>query len=425
MLKFKSYYDLKIDSDGKEAIKDAYEYLLNEKEKQIVGYYDLPNSSQKLLKQIDDFTNSIKEIYKSVENIVIIGIGGSSLGIKAIDSMLKHKYKNVKNMLFLENPDPTSLDKTLSLIKKENSIFIVISKSGTSIETISIFKILLRYFKFDFSTIDSKRVVAISDKDSPLYKFAKENQIKTFIVPKNVGGRFSVLSAVGVVPLALAKYNMIDILKGAKEFLDNFFAKKEEHLIKKAYFYAKKHKQYPINVLFPYSDSLEDFTKWFIQLWAESLGKIDEKGNSVGLTPITHVGSVNQHSFLQLVMQGPKDKTVTFIKIEDFENALKIPNISLKHIEKTDFVNGYTLNELINAECDATKESLIAQDIPVDMITLDKLDENNIGQLIIYFEILTSFTATLLKINPYNQPGVEFGKRILKEKFVSKNSSLS
>lgn len=178
-------------------------------------------------------------------------------------------------------------------------------------------------------------------------------------------------------------------------------------------------------MLFSYGNFFEDFTKWFIQLWAESLGKIDKDGHSVGLTPVAHIGSIDQHSFLQLIIQGPKDKTVTFIKVKNFENDLKIPNISLKYLEKTNYVNAYSFNDLINAECDATKESMVDRGIPVDMIILEKIDENSIGQLIMYFELLTSYAGVLFGVNTYNQPGVEFGKRILKEKFVSKNSSLS
>ncbi len=421
MITFEKYYDIKIDEESKKEISNAFGSLVYEKEKGISGYYNLPYDSLNLLEEVENFMVNEDGVYLSAKHIVVIGIGGSSLGTKAIDSMLKHKYKDLKEMIFLENPDPVSLSISLSKIKKENSIFVVISKSGGTIETMSIFKLVIEYFNFDFSTIDNKRVIAISDEGSPLCKFADENSIKAFTIPKNVGGRFSVLSAVGIVPLTLARYDTKDILKGAQEFLDSFFANKEEHLGLKAYFLTKNYKKYPINVLFSYGDFLEDFTKWFIQLWAESLGKIDKEGKNVGLTPVAHIGSVDQHSFLQLIMEGPRDKTVTFIKIENFENSLKIPNISLKYIEKTNFANGYSFNELINAECDATKESLVAKNIPVDMITFDKLDEKNIGRVILYFELLTSFAGALLGIDTYDQPGVEFGKKILVKKFDKKS----
>ena len=284
----------------------------------------------------------------------------------------------------------------------------------------SIFKTVLSYFDIDLENSDKKRVIIISDEGSPLCRFADNYGLKAYTIPGNVGGRFSVLSAVGVVPLALAGYNVKDILEGARVFLESFFNSQEEHVAIKAFFQVQNYKKYPINVLFSYGDALEDFTKWFIQLWAESLGKIDAKGNNVGLTPVAHVGSVDQHSFLQLIMQGPRDKTVTFIKVSNFENNLSIPDMSLIDLEKTDYVNAHSFNELINTECDATKESMVAMNIPVDMIILDKIDEKNIGELIMYFELLTSYAGALFGINTYDQPGVEFGKKILVKKFDKK-----
>ncbi len=386
----------------------AFEKVQKERESKITGYYDLPKESQKLVKEVE------LEDREDFDTIVVIGIGGSSLGTKAIYSLLKHKNENYKKIIFLENPDPLELTNKFKAIDKEKSIFIVVSKSGTTIETISIFKALIRYFDIDFK---KDRVYAITDKDSPLHNFAKLNGIKSYEIPKNVGGRFSVLSSVGIVPLTLAGFDTLSILKGAALILNRFFEKKEEHLLKKAAFIASNWKKYRMNVLFSYSTYLEDFTKWYVQLWGESLGKIDKNGQRVGLTPIGHIGSVDQHSFLQLLMEGPKDKSVTFLKIEDFENSLKIPDISLKYLEKTNFINSHSFNELLNAECDATKESLVKVGVPVDLISLDRLDEENIGEMILYFELLTSLVGVLLDVDTYNQPGVELGKKILYKKY--------
>ena len=172
-------------------------------------------------------------------------------------------------------------------------------------------------------------------------------------------------------------------------------------------------------VVFSYSSLLERFNKWYVQLWGESLGKINKKGVRVGLTPIGLLGSIDQHSFLQLLIEGPKDKTVTFIKINNFESSLKIPNISFPYLEKTDFVNSITFNELINAQCDATRESVVRSGIDVDEIILEKLNEKDVGALLMYYELLTSAVGALFEINTYNQPGVELGKNILKTKFNS------
>ena len=417
MIKYDRYYDIEANEENSRLMMNAFGSLIGEKERGLSGYYNLPSDSLNLLKEVQNYIVSEDGVYQSAENIVVIGIGGSSLGAKAIDSMLRHKYDDVKRLLFLENPDPVSLSNTLSKIKKENSIFMVVSKSGGTIETMSIFKTILAKYDFDLTKEDKKRVIVISDEGSPLCKFADYYDIKTFTIPSNVGGRFSVLSAVGVVPLAMAGYEMRSVLKGAGDMIERFFNSEEEHIALKALCCFENYQKTPINVLLSYADFLEDFTKWFIQLWAESLGKIDKNGKNVGLTPIAHIGSVDQHSFLQLVMQGPRDKTVTFIKVEDFENDLKVPDISLKYIEKTDYINAHTFNELINAECDATKESLVKEGIPVDTITLDRVNEENIGELVAYFELLTSYTGALFGINTYDQPGVEFGKKILVEKF--------
>ncbi len=415
MIQYERYTNVEIDEEKSRLLMNAFGSMIREKESGVSGYYNLPDDSINLLKEVENYIISEDGVYQSAENIVVIGIGGSSLGTKAINSMLKHKYKNIKNLLFLENPDPVKISEIFSRIKKENSIFIVISKSGGTVETISIFKTVIAHFDIDLNGVDKKRVMAITDDGSPLCKFADFYGIKTFVIPKNVGGRFSVLSAVGVVPLGLAGYDVKSLLKSAKAMLKRFFDSKEEHIGLKALFCVVE--KYPVNVLFSYANCMEDFSKWFVQLWAESLGKIDKNGKHSGLTPVAHTGSVDQHSFLQLIMQGPRDKTVTFIKVEDFENDLRIPDISLKNIEKTDYINSHSFNELINAECDATKESLVLENIPVDTITLDKISEENIGEMLMYFELLTSYTGLLFGINTYNQPGVENGKKILVKKF--------
>ncbi len=395
-------YDLFFEHDENLA-KRAFEALQKERASEEIGYYFLPDDSVVLT----DITFD-----KPYDTIVVIGIGGSSLGTKAIYSALHQKLD--KKMLFLENPDPLELSEKFATIDPDNSLFFVVSKSGTTIETISIFKALLEHF--DLSLQNNERLMLITDPDSPLHRFGDMHDLQVFNIPKNVGGRFSVLSAVGIVPLTLAGVDTKKLLDGARAFLYSFFDGYEEHLLHKAAFFATG--EYPINVLFSYGTFLEDFTKWYVQLWGESLGKIDAKGEHVGLTPVGHIGSVDQHSFLQLIIEGPRDKTVTFLKIKDFANDLAIPYMVLDHLEKTDFVNGRTFNELLNGECDATKEAVLAQNIPTDTIEMERLDEESLGEAIIYYELLTSAVGALLGIDTYNQPGVELGKQILREKFT-------
>ncbi len=395
---------------------ESYEKIMCEKEQGVSGYFTLGEETLPLMEEARSYAAS-NTFIQQCDTIVIIGIGGSSLGTKAIDSMLKHRSGKIKRMLFLENPDEIDLSEKLASITKEKTLFIVVSKSGSTIETISIFKEILAYFSLDYAGADKEQIIAITDEDSVLDKFAKHYSIEVYHIPKNVGGRFSVLSAVGIVPLTLAGYNTEGILKGASAMSKRFFSGKEKHLLKKAALLTAHSKEAPINVLFSYANCLEDFTKWYVQLWGESLGKIDSDGKHTGLTPIGHIGSVDQHSFLQLIMQGPRDKTVTFIKLESFQKEMKIPDISLKFIEKTDYINGYSFNELIDGECEATKESIRKQGINVDMIVLDAITEKNIGELIMYYELLTSLCGIMMKINTYDQPGVEIGKQILQKRF--------
>ncbi len=413
-------YDLNLgwiaDDDANEAMAEAFGNLIYEREKGVAGYYNLPENSKLIVTEAEAYAAS-NETIRNCDTVVVIGIGGSSLGTKAVDSMLRHKYPKAKRLLFLENPDPVDLESKLSTIVKERTLFLVISKSGTTVETMSIFKAVISRFAIDLEGADRERVVAITDEGSALCHFVDRHGLKAYTIPHNVGGRFSVLGSVGIVPLTFAGYDTCSLLSGAAAMVERFFDGKEEHLLIKAAFIAKKWSEYRMNVLFAYGTFLEDFTKWYVQLWGESLGKIDRCGNRVGPTPLGHIGSVDQHSFLQLIVQGPRDKSVTFLKVEDFEKNLKIPDIRLEYIQKCDYVNGRTFNELINAECDATRESVSNEGVPVDTVTLDRVSEANIGELILYYELLTSLVGSMLHIDTYDQPGVEKGKRILVKKF--------
>jgi len=406
MIKNSFFYELD-SNESKE--KELFESIKEEYDSKKIGYYHLPNQD---LSEILGYSKSCDW----VKRVVVVGIGGSSLGTKAIDMLLRQTKNIAKDIYFLESVGPNAIKAVLSQISFEDTLFIIISKSGTTIETISNFKYILKRFGVDLEE-DNKHFCIVTDRDSNLDKFAKKMNLKSFYIPKNVGGRFSVFSAVGLLPLCILGYKIEEFLLGAKLLSDRFFNFQYDNLLKKALFLANNSKKYPINVLFSYSSTFKSFNEWYVQLWGESLGKINKNSNRVGLTPIGLVGSIDQHSFLQLLTQGPLDKTVTFIKVNDFKNDIKIPNITLPYLESVDFVNGESFNTLINAQCDATMQSVIKNGINVDLIEIDEFSEKNIGYLIMYFELLTSLTASALNINAYNQPGVEEGKKILKEKF--------
>jgi len=401
MIEYKLFFD---PSNLEESMEKAFKRVVKEREEKVSGYYELPETSLKLLEEIPP--------YPHIKKIALIGIGGSSLGTKAIYELLKHQIHH-KEIIFLENPDPIDLEEKFSKIKKRETLFFVISKSGTTIETISIFKAVIKQFELN---LKEDNIIFITSPNSPLEKLGKENSIPIYHIPSNVGGRFSVLSAVGVVPLSIAGFDVKSILLGAKGLLEKFFNKEALHILQKASYYYKIYPEVKTNVLFSYSSMLVDFNRWYEQLIGESLGK--RKGDKrIGITPIAHIGSIDQHSFLQLLIDGPLDKSVTFLKIKHFHTHLKIPPLSLKYLEATDFVNDHTFNELINKECDATLESLKQQGVILDLIEIGSMKPKNIGELILYYQLLTSSLGALFEIDTYNQPGVELGKRLLKAKF--------
>ncbi len=390
--------------------KNFYQIRSNEfimtklkQERESIGYYKLP---------FED-TSKIKEFAKSVNKstIVVIGIGGSSLGASSIYDFLKTK-KDLKSLIFLETTDPIDINSKLNSLDLDNTLFIAISKSGTTVETISILKYLSTNIDFN-----KDNLVVISEEGTPLMEFAKDKKLVTFEVPKNVGGRFSVFSVVGLVPLACIGVDIDNMLKGAQKIYQSFFEREKifDMLMEKARFIVENKQRFNINVVFSYSSALESFNKWYVQLWAESLGKFNVNKTRQGLTPIGLVGPVDQHSFLQLIMQGTRDKTVTFIKVKNFEEHIVVPKNS--PIKDLDYLEGVSFSKLIDMQADATIEAVEAEkDIPFDVITIDKVDEYNIAELIFKYELLVSIIGVFLQINTYDQPGVESGKKILKEK---------
>ena len=384
------------------------------KEKEYIGYYNLVNQDTTAFKE---YTKNVKQ-----KDIVVIGIGGSTLGTYAIYKFLKHSKKLSKNLHFLETTDPIDIKSKIETIDLKDTLFVIISKSGTTVETVSIFK-----YMHTLVDIDKNNTVVITENDSKLNFYAKSNGMQTFEVPKNVGGRFSVFSAVGLLPLAIVGIDIDEILAGAKDVYNSFFKLDPKEttyncrVMKKARFFTEYKNRFNINVVFSYSSRLEGFNKWYIQLWGESLGKIDINKTRQGLTPIGIIGPIDQHSFLQLIVDGMRDKTVTVIKVEDFDNHLKIPEITLAGLEELDYLHNVEFSSLINMQADATIESINnLEDIPYDVISIKGVTERAIASLMYEYELLTSVCARFMDINAYDQPGVESGKIILKAKLAKK-----
>ena len=392
------YFDTKTNENILEFIKA---------ERSTIGFYEL------CLKDVTEYEEYAKSI--DAQNIVVVGIGGSALGTSAIYKFLKYTNQFEKTLHVIETTDPLVICDEMENVNLQNAHFLIISKSGTTVETISVYKYIASIVE-----ITSQNCTIITDEGSLLEKHAIESDIKVFHIPHNVGGRFSVLSAVGLVPLAMIGVDIRSLLEGAKKIYNSFFNQEgyDNSLLKKATYYAQTANTYNINCLFSYSEVFREFNAWYVQLWGESLGKKQLHSQlHVGLTPVGLIGPTDQHSFLQLIVDGKRDKSVTVIKINNFENSLKIPHNSLKHLESLDLLNGYKFSEIINMQADSIVESLLSlEHIPLDVIEISQVDAHAIGELIYYYELLTALVARMLDINAYDQPGVEMGKVILKEK---------
>ena len=400
----KNFYQIKSNSEIFELVKDEREH---------VGYYGLPYQD---VSEIHEYAKTINK-----KNIVVIGIGGSTLGARAIYDFLLPANSYDKELFFLETVDPLTLNQLLGKINLADAHFVVISKSGSTIEMSSILKYLNSQIP-----IKKTNCTVISGAKSKLTQFANQNNIKVFDLPENIGGRFSVFSVVGLVPLAMVGVDIDNLLNGCRRVSDSFFAKNRYYtpILEKARFHVENKSRFNINVVFSYSSTLESFNKWYVQLWAESLGKVNVNNTRQALTPVGLVGPVDQHSFLQLIMDGVRDKTVTFIKIDDHKDKSVISKDQAGIFDALDgqYANGISFNDLINKQADATIESIQEQeDIPCDVMTITTVDEYNIAKLMFAYQLLVSCIGQFLQINTYDQPGVEYGKINLIESLSSES----
>ena len=389
-------------------IKSNDEILNNLKEELgDIGYYSLHGQD------ISSILSYAKQVTK--DYIYVVGIGGSSLGTKSIYTFLRTTHNFKKKLFFLDTIDPLRINYLLNLGDLNNSQFIIISKSGSTIEPVSILKYLSARIK-----ISKDNCSVIAGKNTPLWDFASKNNIGSFLIPENVGGRFSVFSPVGLLPLAIIGVDIQKLLDGCKIVHESFFNKREyfDLIINKARFLVENKSRFPMNIVFSYSSVFSDFNRWFVQLWAESLGKKNINATRQGLTPISLIGPDDQHSFLQLIMDGPRDKTITIFKIDNFKDESLIPDKEIFSCLNLDFLNNKSFNDLINLQADSTYEAILHEkDIPCDKITITTIDEINIAKLMYRFFLLTSSIGSFMQINTYDQPGVELGKKILKNKF--------
>lgn len=335
------------------------------------------------------------------EKILVLGVGGSSLGAKTLASL-----KNQNKLEFLESIDPTTIKNCLDSINLEKTFFLVISKSGETIETICQTLIIIEKFKKNkIKNFHNKFLFVTQSQDNSIAKIASEIGAEIVNHPSNIGGRYSCFSIVGLLPALLCGIDIKKVRNGAKKIVKNFL---EDNQISTscALQLCLYEQGFNNNVIMPYIDSLKNFTDWYRQLWAESLGK-----NSFGSTPINSMGTVDQHSQLQLYLEGPKDKFFTFITQKNHQN-----NFLIKDLKScSTLFGGKNLDKILQVEQETTIEVLNRKKLPIRIFEVEKLNEEVLGALMMQMFLETILIAYAKKINPFDQPAVELRKELAKK----------
>ncbi|MDX2266965.1 MAG: glucose-6-phosphate isomerase [Bryobacter sp.] len=385
------------------------------------GFPDLP-ANKALVKEIEALA---KKLAGTFDTVCVVGIGGSALGCWALDCGLRGPHPvqaefSVKNprLVILDNVDPDFVEQALASMRPKKTVVVVIAKSGSTAETMSTFLIVREWLMAAMGKKASDRIIAVtSEGRGDLKVLATQENYATFHIPENVGGRFSVFSAVGLVPAALTGVNLKKLLRGAAEMTEACWREDlEENIALNAALHhwlvwTKKGKS--IQVAFPYSNYLWGTAFWFRQLWAESLGKKKNRQGQVvhvGQTPVAALGTTDQHSQVQLYMEGPNDKVFSFWTVNKTKGQGKIPKTKLG-LDGFDYLGGKTLGKLIDAERRATEAALATEGRPNCTFTLDKVDEEHLGAFLQMMEFETAFLGEMLDINAFDQEGVELGKK--------------
>ena len=387
----------------------------------MMGWTELPYNQAEV---VSDIIATAKIVRRNADAFVVLGIGGSALGPMAVFQALCHlrhnelskRQRKAPKFYVEDNVDPERMASLLDVLDLDKTVFNVITKSGSTSETMSQFLIIMKMLKERYGDKAREHIIATTDKEKGnLIKIAKAEGLKTFYIPDGVGGRFSELCPVGLLPAAVLGIDIKELLKGAaamdKRMRKSDF-KTNPALVAAALQYVAIKKGKNISVMMPYADSLKLMADWYCQLWGESLGKsVDLNGREVfaGQTPVKALGVTDQHSQIQLYTEGPFDKVITFISVEKYRNEVVISD-GAEEYPSVSFLSGHTLNELISAEMEATEYALTKKHRLNSRIVLPFVNAHTIGQLMMFFMFQTSYLGAMLNINTFNQPGVEEGK---------------
>ncbi len=356
---------------------------------------------------LEETIKKVKKFSASKKFFYVFGTGGSNLGARA----LINSDPNIldSKIYFIDNIDPIFFEKLLKNIDLETSGFIVISKSGETAETLSQLGCLIQLAneKNKISEFYQNCLIITEFKNSPLFNIAKKNNCFLLEHNKNIGGRYSIFTNVAIVPAIIAGIDVKAFYKGGIEIVNNF---EDYDLFNLGLLFKfQKKTNYSLNVVMTYSDSLKYFGKWYLQLWAESIGK-----NKKGVTAIHSVGTTDQHSQLQLYLDGPKDKFFTFITTNHSNLGMQINNQIMEE-QNIKYLSNIKMGDLMQAEQQAIIDTFNNLNFNFRNIHIPKIDTYSIGSLFATSIIETIAACIYFEADPFNQPSVEQGKRLTKD----------
>jgi glucose-6-phosphate isomerase len=383
-------------------------------------FYDLPADRA----MVDEVLPLAEELSGRFDNVAVLGIGGSALGASAVFRALRPLCHNLLDrasrggrprLLVLDNVDPDGFGEALEVLAPHETVFLVISKSGTTVETMGQFMIARQRVEQQVGERWRDHFVLVTDPRSGLLRRLAESEgFRSCAIPPGVGGRFSVFTPVGLLPLAAAGIDIQALLAGAVAMEERVVRPglmENPAYLNAALQYLAYRKGLHISVMMPYSDRLRDVADWYRQLWAESLGKKSSLSGEtvhVGPTPVKALGTTDQHSQVQLYMEGPFDKVVTFLVPETYDRPLVIP--ALPGAEGLGYLEGKSLAELIRSEQRATAVALAKNGRPNCTLSIPAVTPEAVGALLYLLEVQTVFAGCLFEVDPLDQPGVEEGK---------------
>ncbi len=384
-----------------------------------LGFLDLPKD-RALAAQVLEYAARVRGQYRDV---VLLGIGGSALGPIALRNALREPHWNglddaarggLPRLHVLDNVDPVTMAAVLDRVQLAETLFLVVSKSGGTAETMAQYLVVRARLEGARLPLARHLTFVTDPAKGALRPIARAEGLPALDIPANVGGRFSVLSPVGTLPAALIGIDIEALLAGAGEMVarcaTDQLARNPAGVFATLQWLSDTRAGKRVHVLMPYADPLRDIAAWFVQLWAESLGKVRSAGDHVGPTPVPALGATDQHSQVQLFMEGPLDKTVTFLAVETPVRDVTIP---AAHADVPDlaYLGGHSLWDLLNIERRATAGALATRGRPSMTITLSAVDPWHLGGLLMFLELATAYAGALYGVNAFDQPGVELGKR--------------